>query len=85
MEIKRILNEWDIDTKSILLAVSDNAANMTGTIADLQLRHLGCYAHKLNLTANDVFRNFKSSVAKVKQIVAYFKRSSNANAKLNEI
>lgn len=37
----------------ILLAVSDNGANVTKPMKDLGWKHFGCYAHTLNLAVQD--------------------------------
>lgn len=47
-EIKRVTDEWKI-TEKVILAVSDNGANIKKALLNLGWKHFGCYAHTLNL------------------------------------
>ncbi|KAJ8933560.1 hypothetical protein NQ314_013934 [Rhamnusium bicolor] len=51
---------------------------------ELKLKHLGCFAHTLNLIACDATNNITGLLNKIKSIVAFFKRSSSALARFNE-
>lgn len=83
-EIKRIITEWDIRENKILLAIADNAANIKKTVQEhLKLRYLGCFAHTLNLIAQDSIKPLEPLILKVKDIVAYFRRSAVAKSKLD--
>ncbi|XP_015376740.1 PREDICTED: zinc finger BED domain-containing protein 4-like [Diuraphis noxia] len=55
---------------------SDNLAAFLKKIA-------GCFAHSINLVVQHSLENISVIVAKVKKIVEFFKRSSNALVKLN--
>ncbi|XP_054272583.1 zinc finger BED domain-containing protein 4-like [Macrosteles quadrilineatus] len=65
------------------MVVTDNASNITNAIVDfLQLKHYGCYAHKINLIVQKSVEPANQMIAKVKSIVAHFKRSNKAALKL---
>ncbi|XP_050528032.1 E3 SUMO-protein ligase ZBED1-like [Daktulosphaira vitifoliae] len=80
--LKKLAIEWKVSNK-IVAIVTDNAANITAAVRQLHYRHLGCFAHLVNLIVQHSLENIAVMVAKVKKIVEYFKRSSNALAKLN--
>lgn len=85
-EISRIITEWGIEGK-IFLAVSDNANNIKNAITkDLGLKHLGCFAHTLNLIVNDSLKveAIMEIINKIKTIVSHFRRSCSANKKLSK-
>ncbi|CAH0717085.1 unnamed protein product, partial [Brenthis ino] len=52
-ELRNVAQEWNILDK-VLLAVSDNGANIKSAIAQLEWKHFGCYAHTLNLAVQKV-------------------------------
>lgn len=82
-ELQRIVSEREIQNK-ILLAVSDNAANIKNAISNkLNWKHLGCFAHTLNLIVKDALQNpdIIPIINKVKEIVTHFKKSYVANEK----
>lgn len=83
-ELKKTFDEWNISSK-ILLMVSDNAANIKKAIKDeLQMKHFGCYAHTINLILQDSLKLITPILDKIRTIVAHFKRSTSATAKLIE-
>lgn len=80
--IQQILNEFNLENK-VNMVISDNAANIKKAIKDvLKLKHFGCYAHTLNLIAQDSLKLVVEILQKVKDIVAYFRRSTSAMSKL---
>lgn len=82
-ELIRITTEWDVQNK-ILLAISDNAANIKKTILEeLQWNHLGCIAHTINLIVQDALKPAENIVKKTSDIVSHFKRSVVAKNKLD--
>lgn len=84
-ELNRIITLWGLENK-VLLAVSDNAANIKKAIKEeLQWRHFGCYAHTLNLIVKDALKAVEPIITKVRTLVAHFKRSSSATQKLKEV
>lgn len=64
------------------MAVSDNASNIKNALGLLKLKHLGCFAHTLNLVVQSALTIENDLVDKVKTIVTYFRRSTVANNKL---
>lgn len=83
-ELNRIIGEWGLE-KKILIVISDNAANIKKAIKeDLKLKHFGCFAHTINLIAQDALTYGCDILDKVKAVVSFFKRSTVAASKLIE-
>lgn len=80
-QIQKTIDEWQLEGK-IELAVSDNATNIKNALGSLQLKHLGCFAHTLNLVVQSALTLENELIDKVKTIVTYFRRSTVANNKL---
>lgn len=80
-QIKKSIEEWNLEGK-IELAVSDNASNIKNALRILQLKHLGCFAHTLNLVVQSALTLENDLIDKVKTIVTYFRKSTVANNKL---
>ncbi|XP_026747001.1 zinc finger BED domain-containing protein 1-like [Trichoplusia ni] len=79
--LKNIMREWSIENKITAIA-SDNAANITAAIREGDWRQIPCFAHTLNLCVQSALQHIAPSINKVKNIVEFFKRSSQANHKL---
>lgn len=74
--LQRIITEWQLDGK-VVLVVSDNANNIKNAINILRLKHLGCFAHTINLVVEGL--KFEDDlIDKVKAIVTHFKKSTIA-------
>lgn len=82
--LTQTFEEWNIQNK-IVVVVSDNAANITAAIRLGGWRHLGCFAHSLNLIVQAGLKDIQTTVNKIRRIVEFFKRSSHALAKLHQI
>jgi len=80
-QIQKTIDEWQLEGK-IELAVSDNATDIKNALGSLQLKHLGCFAHTLNLVVQSALTLENELIDKVKTIVTYFRRSTVANNKL---
>lgn len=81
-ELGDIINEWDLNGKVVAI-VTDNAANIIGAVVDkLKKKHIGCFAHTLNLAVNDGLAAVSNLHNDVKEIVAHFKRSTLSANKL---
>lgn len=80
-QIQNIAREWGIIEK-IVVAVTDNAFNITGAVKLSPWAHVPCFAHSLNLIVQEALKEIRNIRAKVKACVEYFHRSSQANAKL---
>lgn len=84
-DLNNITEEWGVRQK-VVLAISDNAANITSAIKNgTGWKFFGCYAHTLNLIVKDALNvqpEITEIIGKVKTIVTHFKQSSKATAKL---
>lgn len=85
-ELLAIAESWTILNDHVVLAVSDNAANIKNAIQRTGWKFFGCYAHSLNLIVSNALKipELKITLDKVKSIVSHFKRSTKANRKLIE-
>ncbi|XP_050561015.1 E3 SUMO-protein ligase ZBED1-like [Spodoptera frugiperda] len=79
--IRQIIQDWQI-TNKICCIVSDNAANILSAVRLGEWRSVGCFAHLLNLVVQDSLKTVAGVVNKVKAVVDFFKRSAQAQAKL---
>lgn len=82
--LQDLVKKWGIG-HLITMTVSDNAPNITAAIRLCNWRHLPCFAHCINLVVQSGLEKVKILIDKVKAIVEYFKRSSHAKLRLNEI
>lgn len=80
-ELMRVVTDWGIENL-ITACTSDNAANIVGGINKCNWRHIGCFAHSLNLTVQHALKEAQEIRDKVKGIVGHFRRSPQAAAKL---
>lgn len=83
-ELKRVSRAWGL-TEKIVCVVSDNAANIVAAIRLTGWRHIPCFAHNLNLIVRSGLQCITTITAKVKTIVEFFKRSTQATTKLKEM
>ncbi|XP_024886880.1 zinc finger BED domain-containing protein 4-like [Temnothorax curvispinosus] len=88
--ISEVLNEWHINADAVVAVITDNASNIAKAMRDTfgHRKHLGCFAHTLNLAVQDAIAatpEFQTVVKKVKSIVTYFKRSVKAADALKEL
>lgn len=74
--------DWDISNK-ISAIVTDNAANMTAAVRLCEWRHVQCFARSVNLVAQAGIGEIHNIVLKIKAIVVFFKRGSQALNKLH--
>lgn len=81
--LKNTVSEWGL-SEHITVLVTDNAANMKLAIEKCNWRRLSCLAHTINLIVHSELSKIESIIAKTKDIVSYFKRSSHASSKLHE-
>ncbi|XP_049813602.1 E3 SUMO-protein ligase ZBED1-like [Schistocerca nitens] len=83
-ELLRVTREWGIQEK-VVCVVSDNAANIVGAIRLTAWKHIPCFAHTLNLIVQNGLPHIQPILNKVKKIVEFFKRSSQACTKLKKM
>ncbi|KAE9523772.1 hypothetical protein AGLY_015832 [Aphis glycines] len=82
--LQNIVRQWGLQNK-IAACTTDNASNITSAIRLCQWRHVSCFAHSLNLIVQSSLDQIKETRVKVKSIVEYFKRSTLATEKLNQM
>ena len=84
---RSLIEEWGIEGK-VTSIVTDAGANMVASVRNLNLRHVICFVHALNLVvkksldATPVLADIRSRSRKV---VTYFKTSTTAKEKLREV
>ncbi|XP_050338890.1 E3 SUMO-protein ligase ZBED1-like isoform X2 [Bactrocera neohumeralis] len=85
VSLRECLQKWNIFQK-VNCEVTDNAASMSKACELLQNRHLPCFAHSINLVVQDLLctEKVKALLSNCKHIVAYFKSSTIAYAKLKK-
>ncbi|XDV25966.1 hypothetical protein PO909_029788 [Leuciscus waleckii] len=78
--LNEALNEWGITEKEPAL-VTDNAANMVRAAELMNVLHVGCHAHTLNLASQAALKLPKVAqlLGKVRRITGFFHRSSIAS------
>lgn len=82
--LQNLIREWKIPHKITAIA-SDNAANISAALREGDWRQIACFAHSINLCVQTAITHISATVAKVKSVVEFFKRSSHAQAKLMDI
>ena len=84
-EVDNIIKEFEI--KSLIALVTDNAANMVGAARDLEVAHINCFSHTLQLAIEDGLKlpQISRTLGSARKLVGHFSRSSLAtNALLNK-
>lgn len=76
--------KWNIENK-ISVNVTDNAPNIVNAIRLNQWRHVSCFARVLNIGIQHALNHIKPIMTKIKNIVEFFKQSSGALHKLQNI
>ncbi|KAK3890989.1 hypothetical protein Pcinc_005154 [Petrolisthes cinctipes] len=86
--IRRVCEEWDIFHK-VCCIVTDNGANIVAAVTKcLQVKHVPCFAHTLNLVVQSAMKNseeVRHVREKVRAIVTFFHHSVKASDKLAEV
>ncbi|KAK0135320.1 Zinc finger BED domain-containing protein 1 [Merluccius polli] len=85
VEIGEVLEEFGITHKVVVMTV-DNASNMDVAAKKLDILKLGCFAHTLNLAAQNVYSiaTVTRWAAKLRAVIVWMKRSSVAKIVLKE-
>ncbi|KAK7882934.1 hypothetical protein WMY93_029108 [Mugilogobius chulae] len=84
---KLLMEDWGIKEK-VQCMVTDNAANMKLSVQLLNIRHVSCFAHTLNLIvkkAIDQTPAMNDIREKSRKVVGLFRSSCKAKEKLNEV
>ena len=83
-ELEDIMSSWDIKDK-VFAIVTDNASNMVAAVGLMDIHHIPCFAHTLNLVVIDSLKEltgFSATRKKVKAIATYFHMSVKASEEL---
>ncbi|CAG4944478.1 unnamed protein product [Parnassius apollo] len=78
------VEKWGMQDK-VICVVTDNTPNIVAAVRNNNWRHIPCFAHTLNLVLGDGLQIIQAELSKIKDIVLYFKRNSNALLKLTNI
>lgn len=83
--LNTVMIKWGIRTKCEAIT-TDNARAMINAVDKLQIRHIPCFAHTINLTVTDSFAVscFDEILKKCKALVTFYRMSTLANDKLRE-
>jgi len=79
-----ITENWGIHNK-IVACTSDNSANISLAVRLCQWEQRFCFAHSLNLIVQSSLNEINETREKVKSIVEFFKRSTNASENFNKM
>ncbi|XDV33918.1 hypothetical protein PO909_004160 [Leuciscus waleckii] len=79
------LEEWGLTEKDPII-VTDNATNMIRAVEMMELLHIGCFAHTINLASQAALKlpAISRLLGRVRRIVTFFHRSANANKVFKE-
>lgn len=86
--LEQLLEEWKIEAARVHLIVHDNAANMIVGLGYLEVGHMSCFLHTLQLVINDALfsqRYVEDLITKCRKIVTHFSHSSLACERLKQI
>lgn len=88
-QLDSVISQWNLGKNQAQLVVTtDNAANIKKAVNNSthNLRHIGCFAHTLNLVAQQCLKveAVSAIVNNVKRIVGYFHRSTTAKGVLSQ-
>lgn len=80
-DLLAVIKDWGLDN-CIAACTTDNAYNIVNAVNMCGWRHIGCFAHSLNLAVQTALRSITETREKVRGIVGHFKRSPQAADKL---
>ena len=82
--IRAAMRSWQVKDEAISGIVHDNAANMMTAMDELDLNHMSCFAHTLQLAVNKGLDNALISrvSAVARKLVGHFKHSAAATQEL---
>lgn len=86
--LQGIFMDWGISDNLPCFVVTDNARNFVSAIQQDPWVRISCFAHTLQLCVQDAKKEtigFANMCAKARTIVGYYKRSSTARARLQDI
>ena len=73
-ELNDTLAEWNLASQGIIAAITDNAANVTAAIEKLEVLHLPCFSHTLQLAVEQALKlpEISKITGRCKRLVAHF-------------
>ena len=76
-ELNDVLAEWNLPAHGIVAATTDNGANITAAIKMLEVPHLPCFSHTLQLAVEQALKlpEVSKITGRCKRLVAHFNRS----------
>ncbi|XP_024886694.1 zinc finger BED domain-containing protein 4-like [Temnothorax curvispinosus] len=85
--ILSILTKWDIDIDKVVAVVTNNESNIVSTVTQIfsQDKHIMCFAHTINLVAENSIKNCEGLyylVNKVRSVVKFVKSSTELTNEL---
>ncbi|KAK0134082.1 Zinc finger BED domain-containing protein 4 [Merluccius polli] len=82
---RSLMEEWGIEGKVTSL-VTDAGANMVASVRNLNVRHVICFAHSVNLVVKKSLDATPGMTdIRSRKVVTYFKTSTTAKEKLREV
>ncbi|XP_039510910.1 E3 SUMO-protein ligase ZBED1-like [Pimephales promelas] len=80
------LEEWGLTKKDPIIVTNNNATNMIRAVEMMELLHIGCFAHTINLASQAALKlpAISRLLGRVRRIVTFFHRSANANKVFKE-
>ena len=84
---RSLIEEWGIEGK-VTSIVTDAGANMIASVRNLNIRHVVCFAHALNLLLKKSLHatpGLADIRSRSRKVVTYFKTSTTAKEKLREV
>ena len=88
INLQKMLSEYNIPQSKVHYIVSDNASNITKGVVDIDVPHLSCFLHTLNLIINNsifVQETNKTLIDKCKKLVKFYKKSPLAKSEFDSI
>ncbi|XP_073728840.1 E3 SUMO-protein ligase ZBED1-like [Misgurnus anguillicaudatus] len=85
--LRSIILEWGLQDK-VFCVTTDNGANVVAAVKKLNMRHLPCFAHTLNLIVKDslaAVTELDDLRSKVRRVVGFFRSSCTAKEKLDNL
>lgn len=82
--LQELVANWRISNK-IIAVVTENNPTMIDAIKECQWHHIPCFAHMLNSFVKAGLAEINDVITKVRNIVYYFKRNSEAMENLHSI
>lgn len=80
-DLLAVIKKWGLEN-NIAACTTDNAHNIINAVSLCGWRHVGCFAHSLNLAVQTALKSISETRDKVRGIVGHFKRSPQAAEKL---